>query len=234
MITKNRVRIPWDYIKGRRDKRRLEKKLPQLRTFSKQSSAVVEDLRPYYAEYILQVSSNVMAISLKLAVFLMIRCHVTKPKRILDLGSSFSSFVFRRYQSQTYPRPEIWTIDDNPDWLEQTRIFLASYCLQDDNLAIWDAFSLGEQGSFDLILHDLGSIQIREETLTKVITLGRPNGLIVLDDFHKTKYRASVTQKLKHFEFEFYSLVLHARQLWKIILTPYSLLAIKKKFPGGN
>lgn len=85
-ITRNRVRLPLDYIKGKRDKRRLEKKLPQLRTFSKQSHAAVEDLRPYYDEYILKFSSNDMAISLELAVFLMTLCYLIKPKRILDLG----------------------------------------------------------------------------------------------------------------------------------------------------
>jgi predicted O-methyltransferase YrrM len=223
-ITRNRVRLPLDYIKGKRDKRRLEKKLPQLRTFSKQSHAAVEDLRSYYDEYILNFSSNDMAISLELAVFLMTLCYLIKPKRILDLGSGFSSFVFRRYQSRTYPRAEIWTIDDNPYWLEQTRIFLSSYDLLDDNLAIWNAFIQEEQGDFDLILHDLGSMEIREETLTKVITLSRPNGLIVLDDFHKTKYRASVTQKLKHFEFEFYSLrsyTIDKLGRYSILLTDY-------------
>jgi hypothetical protein len=83
-ITRNRVRAPIDYIIGRNDKWRLEKKLSQLRTFNKQSHAIVEDLQPYYDEYISKFSSDIMAISLELAVFLMALCHLTEPKRVLD------------------------------------------------------------------------------------------------------------------------------------------------------
>jgi hypothetical protein len=38
---------------------------------------------------------------------------------------------------------------------------------------------------FDLILHDLGSIELREETLPFVLTLLDERGIIILDDMHK-------------------------------------------------
>jgi len=49
--------------------------------------------------YIEHISSPEMAMSLELAYFIMNYCIEYKPKRLLDLGSGFSSFVFRLYQN---------------------------------------------------------------------------------------------------------------------------------------
>ena len=44
-------------------------------------------LKPYYIEYVKNVSSPEMAASLELATFMYTLCHVKQYKRLLDMGS---------------------------------------------------------------------------------------------------------------------------------------------------
>jgi hypothetical protein len=46
-------------------------------------------------------------------------------KRLLDLGSGFSSYVLRAYAAGV-PGAVGWSVDDDPAWLEKTRAFLVS------------------------------------------------------------------------------------------------------------
>jgi hypothetical protein len=64
-----------------------------------------------------------MSVSVELAVFLDVLCRLIEPDRILDLGSGFSSFVLRRHLASrdVGVHSVIWSIDDSPEWLEQTR-----------------------------------------------------------------------------------------------------------------
>lgn len=112
--------------RANRDKLYLEKKFPQLQGFTERQTAVAKELKPYYEEYTFDVSQEDMAISLELATFLQIFCDIMKPKHILDLGSGFSSFVFRRYKATSQIKPIVWSVDDsqerilkNPPLLEE-------------------------------------------------------------------------------------------------------------------
>lgn len=217
--------VLWD-SRANRDKLYLEKRFPQLQGFTERQTAVLKELKPYYNEYTSEVSPDDWAISLELATFLQIFCDITKPKSILDLGSGFSSFVFRRYQATAHIKPVVWTCDDSQKWLKKTRTFLAKHNLSSENLTTLNSFLeflsttgdvknklQSELKNFDLILHDLGSMESRagrlerlERLLTVLIPLSSPNGIIILDDIHKPNYLKAVIQLSKHLNCRLYNL----------------------------
>lgn len=167
---------------------------------------LAKELKPYYEEYTSEVSPADMAISLEMSIFLYLFCDITKPKSILDLGSGFSSFVFRHYQATTEVKPDVWTVDDDEEWLEKTRTFLVLHGLLDENLITLDLFLQRGPKSFDLILHDLGSMETRAKTLATVLTLSHSNGLVILDDVDKSEYFKILLQVTKRFDCELYNL----------------------------
>lgn len=123
-----------------------------------------------------------------------------KPQRILDLGSGFSSFVFRYYQFVTATRLDVWSVDHSPFWLDRTRMFLDSHGLPSDNLYTWDEIRPSNSGRFDLVLHDLGPSHTRARILDEVLALRRPEGLLILDDVHMPRYLAELDQKLARYD----------------------------------
>ncbi len=166
---------------------------------------------PYYQDYISRVSIDYMAISLELSAFLLVLCEVFKPGAILDLGSGFSSFVLRYYMSSATPKPIVWSVDDSPEWLERTRTFLMDYKVPSENLSTWSSFAQQRFDNFDLILDDLGVMEVRTATLKKVLTLARPAGIIILDDMHKAEYASYVKQVLHASKCKSYNLIPYTR-----------------------
>lgn len=182
--------------RDKQNRRSLEELTPQFRQFSRGSCSITRELKPAYKEYARKVSSDAMAISYELACFLWELCQSMKPLRILDLGTGFSSFVFRRYQSTAEKRPEVWSVDDSGEWLEKTAAFLGSRNLSQDNLLLWDEFSQLEPSPFDLILHDLGNMETRAGVLGHVLALRHPEGVVVLDDIQGPQYQSQVAEQL--------------------------------------
>ncbi|MBW1918393.1 MAG: hypothetical protein JRI57_10310 [Deltaproteobacteria bacterium] len=191
---------------------RLEKQFPLLLEYRKHNSALKLRLKPYYEDYISTVSTPRIAISLELATLMLLLCNILNPRTILDLGSGFSSFVFRSYLQDAPVKPLIWSIDDDPDWLAKTRAFLSKYGLCTDNLDTWANFTKAGHGLFDLILHDLGSTQeIRLTTLTEVIPYKNPQGVLILDDMHKVPYGPTTRRILKNLNLKYYNLKSYTR-----------------------
>jgi hypothetical protein len=81
------------------------------------------EILPYYRDHFSRISTEDSTISLELTSFLLVMCDVLEPMRILDLGSGFSSFVFRHYMLSASPKPVVWSTDDTEEWLEKTRSF---------------------------------------------------------------------------------------------------------------
>jgi len=190
-----------ELVKEKLDPLVLKRTFPELRKFDALALETRQRLLPSYEQYISDVSNDGMAASLELSVFLMILCNIVKPKRILDLGSGYSSLVFRLYASDVNQEVEIWSIDDSFEWLEQTRCFLNTHHLDTGHLHTWDAFikQIRQDGraTFDLVLHDLGNIETRKGTLKDVVTLANSNGVIILDDVHFKAYRGHIRWLLK-------------------------------------
>jgi len=154
-------------------------------------------MKAVFKEYTTNVSYEGWPLSFESACLLWSLCQVSSPKRILDLGSGFSSFVFRRYRSTAEVIPEVWSVDEDSDWLEKTRAFLKSHNLPDDNLLHWGDFRESEWGSFDLIFLDLEDIEERSNIFEKLLASLNPEGLIVLDDMQNSKYRTEIYRRLE-------------------------------------
>src|SRR5689334_15482328 len=82
---------------AKRDAGRLRGRFPFLEGYEASATAMRERLLPDYRTYTRNVSPDPIAISLELSVFLAVLCDRERPGAILDLGSGFSSFVFRSY-----------------------------------------------------------------------------------------------------------------------------------------
>jgi len=152
---------------------------------------------PYYDEYIHGVSSEIMSVSLELCLFLLSLCEFRRPGRILDLGSGFSSFLFRFYAAGADPEPEVWSVDDSTEWLEKTRSYLARNDLPVSNLLTWDAFISRDAGRFDLVLYDLGGFDFRRDSFSRVLESAGREAFLVVDDMHAAEYGRHVIHLLR-------------------------------------
>lgn len=188
------------------DAARLCRLLPVLNGYGRLADKCRRDLESSYHDYTSRISPGAIAISLELATFLAVICSVTHPPRVLDLGSGFSSFVFRTYKKRQ-PRALVWSVDDSPAWLERTRAFLQEYQLDCRDLFTWETFlAMPDKPPFDLILQDMSDLGTRRERLGATIEACGKNGLIVLDDAHVPQYRRSLRHALEQRGLNYYSL----------------------------
>jgi predicted O-methyltransferase YrrM len=139
-----------------------------------------------------------MAVSLETSAFLLYFCQITQRQHILDLGSGFSSFIFRLYASKV-PGVRVYSVDDNKIWLSRTEKYLAQKNLSTSNLIYLNDLDFRQYiGYFDLVFHDLGNIDTRMRFLQDVIHACDPQkGFVILDDIHKTHYQTKVVDYLK-------------------------------------
>ena len=154
------------------------------------------ELAPHHARYVAEVSSEKMAASLELSVFLLWWCRAQRPRRVVDLGSGFTSYVLRRHQAEATPRPAVWSVDDDPAWLERTRAWLHQHRLDDGDLVSWDSFVASGARDFDLVVHDVGSMQFRAGQLDRALDLAAPGGLVLIDDMHRFDHRDAVLRRI--------------------------------------
>ena len=182
------------------DHHRIQKHYPQLQnTYETKKEEYKRKLLPTYEEYITKVSNEIMAISLELSVFCILICDIIRPKKIVDFGSGYSSYVFRSLISiigGNY-QPTIWSVDDSADWIDKTKTFLDSCNISSDNVIIWDEFINQNLGSFDLILYDLGGFEFRKANLKQIIKFCNKNGMIIFDDMHSAEYGRYLNKILK-------------------------------------
>jgi len=209
------------YIESGWDLRRLDKDYPKLKQlYEQKASESLREIQPFYQEYVSGISSPVMAASFEISVFLLILCDLLKPRRIIDFGSGFSSFVFRFYSRQ-HAGTEVWSVDDSQEWLEKTGEFLLSKKMSADNLYSLASLRPRKDISFDLIFYDLGAFDTRMLNLEWVLGLLAKDGLLVLDDMHGADYAFFVREALRKSHFEKYS----ARYYTKDAYGRYAFLA---------
>ncbi len=153
-----------------------------------------------HAIYVEQVSTAQMAASLETTQLLWRLCDVLQPKRLLDTGSGFSSFVLRSWAADQ-GAAEVWSVDDDEQWLGRTIEFLRKHNLNCDHIMAWPQFAAAGQGEFDLVFHDLGSMTTRARTLSDVLSRTRERvGVLVLDDTHKPPYEQQVHEELNRWQ----------------------------------
>lgn len=154
-------------------------------------------LSPVYEIYVNTVSSWKMALSLETAALAWVLCEQIKPRRIIDMGSGFSSFVVRHWAKSSGSDADVWSTDDDKLWLDQSALFCAKTGVSVANFVHWDDFNITEQ--FDLIIYDLGRMPCRTTNIERAFSLRSPNGVIVIDDMHKFNYNIEVKRVIQKF-----------------------------------
>ena len=180
-------------------------------------------LKPYFDDYIERVSVANMAASLELAAVLLSLLQSRKYKKLVDLGSGFSSFVFRLY-AKSNPGVEVISVDDDALWLEKTRDYLKKNNVSDSDLLTLDQFLAKNLSGFDCILHDMNFVEVRINYVSTLLTKLSDNGILILDDMHKPDYRIDVLKKLEHEPFNIYDV----REQTLDSFGRYSMIVTKK------
>jgi len=189
------------------DAARLHVRLPFLQTYDQFASEYRHRLQRPYQDYTSRISPDPIAISLELATFLAVMCARCQPRSILDLGSGFSSFVFRTYAKELQPQTLVYSVDHSSIWLNTTRGFLHDRGLDCRGLLTWEAFvAVTERPRFDLILQDMSDLESRCRQLDMIIEACSPTGMIVMDDMHVPGYRRAILDDLDRHRLSYYSL----------------------------
>src|SRR5262245_29253299 len=220
---------------ARTDAARLQVRLPFLKIYDWLSAEYRERLQPTYQHYTSRVSPNPIAISLELATFLAVLCAMCRPKSILDLGSGFSSFVFRTYMKELQPENRVYSVDVSALWLNTTHAFLRHRHLDCRNLLTWEAFlAAPEKSRFDLILQDMSDLATRRQRLVATVDACSPVGIIVLDDMHVPGYRRAILDSLDRQRLCYYSLrdFTRKRLRYAYLATPSPLPAVTSRDAG--
>lgn len=164
-----------------------------------------ERLQPTYQYYVQHISQADMAASLELAAFVLSICQVCRFKKLLDLGSGFSSFVFRLYAKEN-PSVVVYSVDDDAAWLEKTKSFLSQHQLNTENIYTLDDFLKLNEKNFDCVLHDLNFVEVRINYVQQVYSFAKNDGLIIWDDVHKPDYLYPLLKQLNKHKATTYSL----------------------------
>lgn len=168
----------------------------RLAAYRQARSLALAEMAPLHEEYIHTISSPSMAASLELAASLYGLCAVKQPKRLLDLGSGFSSYAFRKWAAEN-PGTTVVSVDDDAAWLEKTRDYLRERGVSTDGVITFDEFLRSDERNFDIILHDMNFVEVRRNYIDEVIQRAAPGGWMLFDDVHKTGYFHDVMRKLR-------------------------------------
>ncbi len=149
-----------------------------------------KELAPLHEHYVREVSSEDMALSLQTAVLLELLCEVLQPRRALDLGSGFSSFILRRAGQRLGFPQEVLSLDTDPAWLERSRAYVREQGLSDTGFGLWDSAPESGHGVFDLVFFDMDRPPARNGFLPSVLQRHcRPGTALLLDDLHMPGFR---------------------------------------------
>ena len=193
---------------GARDRERLERERPPFADLAARVLRWERELESAWTDYTTYVSRAEISCTLGGAALLAALAEVIDPRTILDLGSGFSSYVFRAGGHGTK------SVDDDPAWLDRTRSFLASREMTADELAALPALGEGDRGAYDLVFYDLGSMLTRERHLELAFACAKPGAAIVLDDCHKARYWKHAEVALAAHASAHYSLRSYACDIW--------------------
>ena len=183
-----------DALMAKLDERRLRRARPEVADALSRSFDD-RDLRAVYDQYVTDISSWEWAVAWRTARALDALCDAVKPRRILDLGSGFSTYVECNWARRNGAEVEIVSVDDSPAWLDTTRVFLSDHGLS-ARLIEADALGSLPAGSFDLAFDDMGRIEHRAPVIDTIVRVMAPGGVVVLDDMNVRGYRAEVRAKL--------------------------------------
>jgi protein-L-isoaspartate O-methyltransferase len=179
--------------------------------FAKQLDIKFKDIRKIYEDYIFTVSPENWALSWEGSCYIEKLIKSLHPKRILDFGSGWTSFVTR----QSYA--EVWSVDTSQEWLDKTRAFLEKHNTRTDNLILYDDLEL--EGKFDIIILDIGPAKDRHKYLDELRE--HCSGVILIDDMQFAEYRKEIEEYFKNdlvFDLFEETLDRYGRHLWMVVI----------------
>lgn len=150
------------------------------------------DIDAAYAEYVPAVSKAVYACSLPIAHYLWNLCEERKPKRLLDIGSGFSSYVLRAWAEAN--DAEHWSIDSDGNWLDRTRAFLSRHSLDWHHTALWFQLEDWPLDPFDFVFFDVSDIPARSWFLRKALDMVADGGVFIADDAMEPHYHDALAE----------------------------------------
>ncbi len=150
------------------------------------------DIEKAYNEYVPAVSRADYAMSLEQARYLWQLCEERKPRRLVDFGTGFSSFILRSWAKAN--GAEHWGVDTNEDWRSKTMLFLINHDLDYRHIVMWDKALEWKPGEFDLAYFDCSEIIARSWYLRRALDMVAPGGVMVVDDTNHQHYRDVVTE----------------------------------------
>ncbi|MBM0743236.1 glycosyltransferase [Phormidium sp. CLA17] len=172
--------------------------------FNKQKQARLFQI---YRTYVSTTSLEDHAVSWEAARYLFQAVQEAKPKRILDLGSGYSSLIFRTYQATLAPETTVVSVDDDAEWLEKTKAFLQANDISTEHCITWkDFLNAYADQSYDFILYDMGNMYTRAENLTKIVDVMEPTGSLIIDDVHFSFYAMVVFEVIGNYRLRLQSL----------------------------
>jgi len=139
-----------------------------------------------FREYVQHCSLETEAISLQASYYLLDLLTTVRVDRVLDLGSGWSSFVFRYFKQASGGDLHVCSVDASDHWLSVTAAFLSKHGVDTEHLRLWP--DMGE-GTYDLVFFDLGRPWDRHAHLESAID--RTRGVLVCDDMHYPEYRGA-------------------------------------------
>lgn len=154
------------------------------KTFLKNKQKYEKEIKPYYDKYISEVSEKGWAISFETSLIIYHLLVTNNFKRVLDLGSGFTSFLLRKYSNADI----IESIDDDMIWISKTRQYLLDNNVTTDGLNHVNSFDF--DGVYDFIILDIG-LNYRESMVEDVVKHGN---VVLFDDMHGVP---SYVQKVK-------------------------------------
>jgi len=150
-------------------------------------------IKKAYIDYIGNVSGR--AISWELAEYLHKLMPELRAKRVLDMGTGFTSYFFRQY-----PVEEIWSVDHDPFWLEVTQKFVNKHKTDAPNRTIDEYVLLDDfkfEGKYDIITIDTGPTE-----MDRVKLFGPAkkhcSGVIIVDDTNDVEFGMATKEFFKN------------------------------------
>jgi len=163
---------------------------PALTITPEELEVTKSNLRESHTKYVTEISSPAMAGSLELSALLFLITQKHKPKKVLDLGSGYSTFVFNLIHNN------VVSVDDSKEWLLKTEKFLQDQGLNKYKLLSIDEF-LGLSENFDLVFVDLNFVEERIKYTKKILSLLSKNAIVIFDDVHKDDYLIGLVKELQ-------------------------------------
>lgn len=163
-------------------------------------------LQRSHKTYTEHVSTLDMAMSLEAATLLWALCRNLKPRRVLDLGSGFSTYLLASFSAASTDPPDVVSIDDSRYWLDQTARYIASNDLPQPKSGLPPLLDDLPNRSFDIVSYDFSDTVTRASLLPRVATLLDKTGVLLLDDMHKPRYARAVKHALRQLPGHTYSL----------------------------